>query len=74
MKIYHSSASNLADKPPLEELHFFLEFQLPRQWAPVFKEVPRGPQHKRQSNSFLQFKFLGPKLYVNTIPVKFLIL
>ncbi|XP_007041212.2 PREDICTED: MACPF domain-containing protein At4g24290 isoform X1 [Theobroma cacao] len=56
-------------KPPLEELHFFLEFQLPRQWAPVFKEVPRGPQHKRQSNSFLQFKFLGPKLYVNTIPV-----
>ncbi|KHG03532.1 hypothetical protein F383_28122 [Gossypium arboreum] len=42
---------------------------LPRQWAPVFKEFPRGLQHKRQSNSFLQFKFLGPKLYVNTIPV-----
>ncbi|OMO75146.1 hypothetical protein CCACVL1_16312 [Corchorus capsularis] len=56
-------------KPPLEELHLFLEFQLPRQWAPVFKEFPRGLQHRRQSNSFLQFKFLGPKLYINTIPV-----
>ncbi|XVF00563.1 hypothetical protein REPUB_Repub04eG0011300 [Reevesia pubescens] len=46
-----------------------LNNELPRQWAPVFKEFPRGSQQKRQSNSFLQFKFLGPKLYVNTIPV-----
>ncbi|XP_022762743.1 MACPF domain-containing protein At4g24290-like isoform X2 [Durio zibethinus] len=65
----HAINLYLRYKPPLEELHMFLEFQLPRQWAPVFKEFPRGSQYKRQSNSFLQFKFLGPKLYVNTIPV-----
>ncbi|XVE67488.1 hypothetical protein DITRI_Ditri08aG0164900 [Diplodiscus trichospermus] len=65
----HAINLYLRYKPPLEELHMFLEFQLPRQWAPVFKEFPRGSQQKRQSNSFLQFKFLGPKLYVNTIPV-----
>lgn len=58
-----------ADKPPTEELHQFLEFQLPRQWAPVFSELPLGPQRKQQSNASLQFSFMGPKLYVNTIPV-----
>ncbi|PKU84764.1 MACPF domain-containing protein [Dendrobium catenatum] len=53
-------------KPPIEELHQFLEFQLPRQWAPVFSDLPLGPQRKQQSSSSLQFKFMGPKLYVNT--------
>ncbi|KAB2046137.1 hypothetical protein ERO13_D01G175300v2 [Gossypium hirsutum] len=65
----HAIDLYLRYKPSLEELHLFLEFSLPRRWAPVFDEFPRGLQHKRQSNSFLQFKFLGPKLYVNTIPV-----
>ncbi|XWS62406.1 hypothetical protein CRYUN_Cryun06bG0008100 [Craigia yunnanensis] len=65
----HAINLYLQYKPPLEELHTFLEFQLPRQWAPVFKEFPSASQQKRQSDSFLQFKFLGPKLYVNTIPV-----
>ncbi|KAI3861204.1 hypothetical protein MKX03_021523 [Papaver bracteatum] len=41
-------------KPPIEELHQFLEFQLPRQWAPVFSELPLEPH------------FMGPRLYVNT--------
>lgn len=58
-----------ADKPPIEELHQFLEFQLPRQWAPVFGELALGPQRKQQSNASLQFSFMGPKLYVNTTPV-----
>jgi hypothetical protein len=70
---FHHLASVLADKPPIEELHQFLEFQLPRQWAPVFSELPLGPQRKQQSSSSLQFSFLGPKLYVNTIPVKILL-
>ncbi|KAM6575401.1 hypothetical protein CsatA_023728 [Cannabis sativa] len=56
-------------KPPIGELHQFLEFQLPRQWAPVFSELPLGPQRKQQSNVSLQFSFMGPKLYVNTISV-----
>ncbi|XVF68265.1 hypothetical protein PTKIN_Ptkin10aG0191200 [Pterospermum kingtungense] len=65
----HAINLYLRYKPPIEELDSFLEFQLPRQWAPVFKEFPRGSLQKRQSNTFLQFTFLGPKLYVNTIPV-----
>lgn len=65
--IYLSSV--FVDKPPIEELHQFLEFQLPRQWAPVFSELPLGPQRKQQSCASLQFSFFGPKLYVNTTPV-----
>lgn len=59
-----------ADKPPIQELHQFLEFQLPRQWAPVFGDIPLGPDRKQQSSASLQFSLMGPKLYVNTIPVK----
>lgn len=62
----HAINLYLRYKPPVEELHQFLEFQLPRQWAPVFSDLPLGPQRKQQSSSSLQFKFLGPKLYVNT--------
>lgn len=58
-----------ADKPPIDELHQFLEFQLPRQWAPVFGELALGPERKPQNTASLQFSFLGPKLYVNTTPV-----
>ncbi|XP_071736845.1 MACPF domain-containing protein At4g24290-like [Rutidosis leptorrhynchoides] len=68
---YLSHAINLylRYKPPIEELHQFLEFQLPRQWAPVFSDLPLGPQRKQQTNASLQFSFFGPKLYVNTNPV-----
>ncbi|KAM0016390.1 putative MACPF domain-containing protein CAD1/NSL1 [Helianthus debilis subsp. tardiflorus] len=68
---YLSHAINLylRYKPPIEELHQFLEFQLPRQWAPVFSDLPLGPQRKQRSTPSLQFSFLGPKLYVNTNPV-----
>lgn len=59
-----------ADKPPIEELHQFLEFQLPRQWAPVFSDLPLGPQRKQRSSASLQFSFMGPKLYVNSTQVK----
>nr|XP_043629518.1 MACPF domain-containing protein At4g24290 [Erigeron canadensis] len=68
---YLSHAINLylRYKPPVEELHQFLEFQLPRQWAPVFSDLPLGPQRKQQSMASLQFSFFGPKLYVNISPV-----
>lgn len=55
-----------ADKPPIEELHQFLEFQLPKQWALVFGELAVGPERKQQSGASLQFSLMGPKLYVNT--------
>ncbi|XP_016439830.2 MACPF domain-containing protein At4g24290 [Nicotiana tabacum] len=56
-------------KPPIEELYQFLEFQLPRQWGPVFGELPLGPERKQQSGATLKFSLMGPKLYVNTNPV-----
>ncbi len=55
-----------ADKPRVEELHQFLEFQLPRQWAPVYSDLPLGPQRKRQSSASLPVNLIGPKLYVCT--------
>ncbi|GLT97058.1 hypothetical protein SLE2022_146430 [Rubroshorea leprosula] len=65
----HAINLYLRYKPPVEELHQFLEFQLPRQWAPVFSELPLGPQRKQRSSASLQFSFMGPKLYVNTSQV-----
>ncbi|PPD69032.1 hypothetical protein GOBAR_DD34093 [Gossypium barbadense] len=58
-----------SDKPSIDELHQFLEFQLPKQWAPVFGELALGLQKKQQNSASLQFSFMGPKLYVNTTPV-----
>ncbi|XP_073118213.1 MACPF domain-containing protein At4g24290-like isoform X2 [Elaeis guineensis] len=62
----HAINLYLRYKPPVTELHQFLEFQLPRQWAPIFGDLPLGPQRKQQSGAYLQFTFMGPKLYVNT--------
>ncbi|KAK6150813.1 hypothetical protein DH2020_015745 [Rehmannia glutinosa] len=62
----HAINLYLRYKPPIEELHQFLEFQLPRQWAPVFGDVPLGPDRKQQGAASLQFSLMGPKLYVNT--------
>ncbi|KAH0462949.1 hypothetical protein IEQ34_007531 [Dendrobium chrysotoxum] len=56
-------------KPPIEELAQFLEFQLPRQWAPAFGELLLGPQHRKRGLPSLQFTLLGPKLHVNNIQV-----
>lgn len=72
MKLRFNMVNNVivhADKPPIEELHQFLEFQLPRQWAPVFSDLPLGPQRKQQSSSSLKFSLMGSKLFVNTNPV-----
>ncbi|XP_068652380.1 MACPF domain-containing protein At4g24290-like isoform X2 [Aristolochia californica] len=65
----HAINLYLRYKPPKEELHQFLEFQLPRQWAPVFSELPLGPHRRQQNSASLQFSFLGPKLHVNISPV-----
>lgn len=58
-----------ADRPPIEELHQFLEFQLPRQWAPMYSDLPLGLRHRKQVSPSLQLTFMGPKLYVNTTQV-----
>ncbi|PPS13446.1 hypothetical protein GOBAR_AA07159 [Gossypium barbadense] len=67
----HAVNLYLRYKPPIEELHVFLEFQIPRQWAPVYSDLPLGLKHRKQSSPSLQFTFMGPKLYVNTARVSF---
>ncbi|KAK9146037.1 hypothetical protein Sjap_005940 [Stephania japonica] len=64
---YLSHAINLylRYKPPPEDLQYFLEFQVPRQWVPMFNELPLGPQRRKASCPALQFSFLGSKLHVS---------
>ncbi|MED6127624.1 hypothetical protein PIB30_089813 [Stylosanthes scabra] len=67
----HAVNLYLRYKPAIEDLHHFLEFQLPRQWAPMYGDLPLGYGHKHKKNisPSLQFSLMGPKLYVNTIKV-----
>ncbi|XP_027340118.1 MACPF domain-containing protein At4g24290-like [Abrus precatorius] len=67
--VSHAINLYLRYKPPIEDLHEFFEFQLPRQWAPVLSEIRLGSHWKHQVNTWLRFSILGPKLYINTIPV-----
>ncbi|XP_023912363.1 MACPF domain-containing protein At1g14780 [Quercus suber] len=69
---YLSHAINLylRYKPSPEDLQHFLEFQVPRQWAPMFCELPLGHQRRKASCPLLQFSFLGPKIYVSSTQVQ----
>ncbi|KAK4253395.1 hypothetical protein QN277_010713 [Acacia crassicarpa] len=51
-------------KPPIEELRYFLEFQIPRVWAPLHDRIP-GHQRKEPVCPSLQFSIMGQKLYVS---------
>ncbi|XP_044473987.1 MACPF domain-containing protein CAD1-like [Mangifera indica] len=51
-------------KPQIEELRYFLEFQIPRIWAPVHNMIP-GQQRKEPICPSLQFSIMGQKLYVS---------
>lgn len=68
---YLSHAINLylRYKPPLEDLQHFLEFQVPRQWAPMFCELPLRHQLRKASCPHLQFSFMGSKIYVSSTQV-----
>ncbi|KAL3829262.1 hypothetical protein ACJIZ3_018064 [Penstemon smallii] len=68
---YLSHAINLylRYKPAIEDLQYFLEFQVPRQWAPLFCELPLRHQRRKASVPWLQFNFLGPKIYVSSTQV-----
>ncbi|XP_051133398.1 MACPF domain-containing protein At4g24290-like [Andrographis paniculata] len=68
---YLSHAINLylRYKPTLEDLPYFLEFQVPSHWAPLFCELPLRHQRKKTSFPSLQFSFLGPKMYVSSSQV-----
>ncbi|MED6149945.1 hypothetical protein PIB30_067437 [Stylosanthes scabra] len=65
----HAINSYLRYKPPPEDLQYFLEFQIPRQWAPMFYELPLRHQRKKTSSPSLQFSFMGPKLHISSAQV-----
>lgn len=48
-------------KPPIEDLQYFLEFQIPRVWAPEQSII----QRKEPVCPSLQFSLMGPKLYIS---------
>ncbi|CAN1229511.1 MACPF domain-containing protein NSL1, partial [Linum grandiflorum] len=62
----HAVNLYLRYKPPIEELQQFLEFQLPRQWAPIYGDLPLTLRRRKQASPSLRFTLMGPKLYVNT--------
>ena len=61
--------SFIADKPSPEDLQYFLEFQIPREWAPMFSELPLRHQRKKTYSAPLQFSFMSPKLHINSTQV-----
>lgn len=65
----HAVNLYLRYKPPIEELAEFLEFQLPREWAPQYSDLPLGLRRKRDVYPSITYSFTGPKLYVNTVKV-----
>ncbi|KAI3743004.1 hypothetical protein L1987_60705 [Smallanthus sonchifolius] len=48
-------------KPPIEDLQYFLEFQISRVWAPEQSCI----QRKEPVCPSLQFSLMGPKLYIS---------
>ncbi|XP_010273469.1 PREDICTED: MACPF domain-containing protein CAD1-like isoform X2 [Nelumbo nucifera] len=52
-------------KPPIEELQYFLEFQIARVWSPENSNLP-GYQRKEPVCPSLQYSLMGPKLYIST--------
>ncbi|KAL5075967.1 hypothetical protein RYX36_014951 [Vicia faba] len=68
---YLSHAINLylRYKPSPEDLQYFLEFQIPREWAPMFSELPLRHQRKKPYSPPLQFSFMSPKLHINSTQV-----
>lgn len=58
---------NNADKPPIADLAYFLDFQTHKIWAPIYNDLPLGAATNRATPSpAIQFNLMGPKLYINT--------
>ncbi|GAB2227877.1 hypothetical protein Droror1_Dr00009705 [Drosera rotundifolia] len=68
---YLSHAINLylRYKPASEDLQYFLEFQVPRQWAPMYNELPLQHRRLTPSGPSLRFGFMGSKIRVNSAQV-----
>ncbi|KAJ9567133.1 hypothetical protein OSB04_003099 [Centaurea solstitialis] len=57
----HAIELYLKYKPPIEDLQYFLEFQISRVWAPELSNI----QRKEPVCPSLQFSLMGPKLYIS---------
>ena len=64
MFLFPSTCFFLADKPPIEELRYFLEFQIAHVWAPLHDRTP-GHRRKEPLCPSLQFSIMGQNLYVS---------
>lgn len=58
-----------SDKPPIEDLQYFLDFQIARVWAPEQNNL----QRKEPVCLSLQFSLMGPKLYISPDQVFFIL-
>ncbi|KHN40622.1 MACPF domain-containing protein CAD1 [Glycine soja] len=63
-QLTHAIGLYLEYKPPIEELRYFLEFQIAHVWAPLHERIP-GQQRKEPICPSLQFSIMGQKLYVS---------
>lgn len=52
---------SFVDKPPIEDLQYFLDFQIAQAWAPEQSTI----QRKEPVCPSLQFSLMGPKLYIS---------
>lgn len=53
------------DKPSIEELQYFLDFQIQRVWAPEQNNA-RGHQRKEPVCPSLQFSLMGSKIFISS--------
>lgn len=59
-----------ADKPPIADLQYFLDFQTHKAWAPIYNDLPLGlTTNKATKSPAIHINMMGPKLYVNTSQV-----
>ncbi|CAD5166785.1 unnamed protein product [Musa acuminata subsp. malaccensis] len=63
--VHQISCDSISYKPPVEELQYFLDFQVQRVWAPAPVNIP-GHQRKEPVCPSLQFSLMGPKLYISS--------
>ncbi|KAM0964397.1 hypothetical protein ACFX1X_020789 [Malus domestica] len=59
-----------ADKPPIVDLQYFLDFQAHKIWAQALNELALGPASNRATQSpAIHVCLMSPQLYVNTAHV-----
>lgn len=63
--LQHAINLYLRYKPPVSDIQYFLDFQVPRQWIPIHNELPLRLARKQTFSPSLQFRLMSPKLYIN---------